>query len=68
MKMLLIKQCTDSLMWYSKRVGQLVPYLRTHEDCYMSLEPAGYKNIVHLKDAEVVEVSKEEYEDPYNYR
>lgn len=67
MKMLRITNCTDHLMWYSKRVGQLVPYLRTHEDCYMSLEPAGYKNIVRLEDAEIVEVTKEEYDNPFNY-
>lgn len=67
MKALKITGCTDSLMWYSKRVGKLVPYLRTHSDCYMSLEPAGYKNIVHLKDAEVVEVTEDEFNNPDNY-
>lgn len=55
------------MMWYSKRVGRLVPYLRTHEDCYMSLEPAGYKNIVHLKDAELVEVTEDEFNNQDNY-
>lgn len=67
MKALRITGCTDSMMWYSKRVGQLVPYLRTHSDCYMSLEPAGYKNIVHLKDAEIVEVTEDEFNNRDNY-
>jgi len=56
MKMLLIKSCHDSLMWYRDKVGEYVPYLRTCEDCYMSREPAGFSNIVKLEDAEIVEL------------
>lgn len=59
MKALKIIKCSDSLMWYRKKVGQIVPLVRVHEDCYMSREPAGYLNIVSLNDAKIVEV----YED-----
>ena len=59
MKMLLIKACSDELMWYRDKVGQYVPYVRVYEDCYMSREPAGYLNIVKLQDAEVVELADE---------
>ena len=55
-KMLKIINCSDSMMWYRKKVGQLVPLVEVYSDCYMSREPAGYKNIVKLEDAEIVEV------------
>lgn len=54
-RQLLIKQCPDHLMWYSKLVGQTVPLLRVLSDCYMSQEPAGYSNIVKFEDADIVE-------------
>jgi hypothetical protein len=50
-----ILKCSDSLMWYSKLVGQVVPYVREYDDCYMSREPAGYLNIVKLEDAEIID-------------
>ena len=56
MKMLLIKSCRDTMMWYRDKVGEYVPYLATFNDCYMSREPAGYSNIVKLEDAEIVEL------------
>jgi hypothetical protein len=50
-----IIKCSDSLMWYNKLVGQVVPYVREYDDCYMSREPAGYLNIVKLEDAEIID-------------
>lgn len=50
-----IIKCSDSLMWYSNLVGQVVPYVREYSDCYMSREPAGYLNIVKLEDAEIID-------------
>jgi hypothetical protein len=60
MKKLKIIQCRDHLMWYSRKVGQLVPYLGEDVDfkgpIYWSREDAGYKNMVFQCDAEIVEV------------
>lgn len=56
MKALLIKQCKDHLMWYSKLVGCLVPYRTSDRDGYWSREPAGHSNVVWHRDAEPVEV------------
>lgn len=50
-----IIKCSDSLMWYRNMVGQTVPLLREHPDCYMSREPDGYANIVKREDAIIVE-------------
>lgn len=49
----LIIKCTDPLMWYRHLVGQLVPLVRDleAEGLWMSMEPAGFKNIVHKADA-----------------
>ncbi len=51
--LLLITKCEDSLMWYSHLVGQVVPLFRDlpAEKCWMSFEPAGYKNIIKHTDA-----------------
>lgn len=55
-----IINCTDPMMWYRDSVGETVTLAR-HQDCdkeiYWSREPAGYLNIVHKKDAEVVEIA-----------
>lgn len=59
MKALKIIKCSDSMMWYRRKIGHIVPLVKIHEDCYMSRETAGYLNIVKLEDAEIVEV----YED-----
>ena len=60
MKKLKITQCSDSLLWYKGKIGQLVPYLGEDVDfkgpIYWSRDNGGYKNIVFRKDAEVVEV------------
>lgn len=53
-----ITKCNDPLMWYAGMVGQTVPLLRTieKEGCYISVEPAGFSNIVKFEDAEVIDV------------
>ena len=55
MKYLFIKSCTDPLLWYVEKIGQCVPFLYEDEEYYWSREPAGYKNIVLKKDAQIVE-------------
>lgn len=55
MKVLKIKKCSDSMLWYSDLIGESVPFLREFEDCYMSREPNGYSNVVRKEDAEVVD-------------
>lgn len=54
--MLRITRCIDSSMWYADMVGQLVPFEWEWPEGYASREPAGYINLVHFDDAEVVEV------------
>lgn len=56
-KALRITKCSDSMMWYARKVGQIVPLVRTLNDCYLSREDAGFTNIVRLDDAQVVEVA-----------
>lgn len=56
MKMLKITRCTDPMLWYAGKVGELVPYHGTWAEAYRSQEPAGYSNIVHFNDAELVDV------------
>lgn len=56
MKMLRITKCSDSLMWYSRLVGDLVPYCGQWPEAFKSLEPAGFLNRVEFEDAEIVEV------------
>ncbi len=46
--------CSDPQMWYSDKIGQVVPLLFKIEEGYMSREPAGFANIVLEKDAEIV--------------
>lgn len=60
MKVLLITDCSDCLMWYREKVGQQVVFLREDKDYYWSREPAGYTNIVHKQDATIMEVPDEE--------
>lgn len=55
-EVLLIKKCSDSMLWYAGLVGEYVPFIRRERDCYISREPAGYTNIVRLEDAEVVQL------------
>lgn len=54
-----IVQCKDSMMWYSKKIGETVDFVREDKDYYWSREPAGHTNIVHKQDAVIV------YEDRY---
>lgn len=58
MKALLIKQCPDSMRWYSNLIGQCVPFVRDVGDEYQSREPAGYTNFVQYKDAEIIQYRK----------
>lgn len=61
MKALKIISCSDSLMWYRNKVGEVVTLAKPEHadpDIYWSREPAGYLNIVKKRDAEVVEVSE----------
>lgn len=60
MKKLLITDCSDSLMWYAKHVGDTVDLVREYDDCYMSREHDGYANIVLKKDACIVEKCQQE--------
>lgn len=61
MKALKIIKCSDSMMWYRDKIGEVVT-LAKHEhsdsDVYWSREPAGYLNIVKKQDAQVIEVSE----------
>lgn len=61
MKALKIIKCSDSMMWYRDKVGEIVTLAKPeHADSevYWSREPAGYINIVKKRDAEVVEVQE----------
>ena len=49
-----IVKCNDPLMWYSDKIGELVPYLGDTGSEYRSREGAGYVNFVKREDAEVV--------------
>ena len=60
MKMLRITRCSDSSMWYADKVGQLVPFEWEWPEGYASREDAGYINLVHFHDAEIVEVEATE--------
>lgn len=59
MKALRIKQCSDSMMWYRNQIGATVPLLACEDDIYWSREVAGYRNIVLIEDADVVEITDE---------
>ena len=61
MKVLKIVSCRDKLKWYSDMVGYLVPLLAIEEIEYKSREPAGYINFVSKEDAEIIEVSEDEW-------
>lgn len=54
---LCIVACRDPQMWYAGKIGELVPFLGFWPDCYASREPAGYKNRVEFRDAELVRIS-----------
>ena len=48
-----IIDCTDPLMWYSMKVGELVPYLGHCKEGYKSREDSGSVNIINVEDAEI---------------
>lgn len=50
-----ILKSSDPQYWYTPLIGQIVPFLREYDDCYMSREPAGFANIVRKEDAEIIE-------------
>jgi hypothetical protein len=50
-----ILKSSNPLYWYTPLIGQIVPFLREYDDCYMSREPAGFANIVRKEDAEIIE-------------
>lgn len=63
--MLKITKCTDPLKWYSRFIGNYVPYLGLEEANtpeFRSREPAGYINFVHVDDAEIVTLEEERIE------
>ena len=56
MKMIKIVRCTDPMLWYADKVGELVPFLGTWPEAFKSKEGAGYVNIVKFEDGMVVDV------------
>jgi len=64
-KAIIIKQCSDSLMWYRDMVGKVVVYEREYDDCYMSREPAGYINKILKQDATIIDVDLNDCIDKY---
>jgi hypothetical protein len=54
MKKLLITGCSDYLLWYAKKIGQEVPFVREDNGYFWSREDTGYLNIVFRKDAHVI--------------
>lgn len=60
-KSLKITQCSDGMMWYADKIGQVFPYLGEWPgDGYVSREPAGFINVVKFGDAEVIDVPFQE--------
>ena len=59
---LLITGCSDGMMWYAKRIGDVVDMLGEGMDTkgqfYWSREPGGYKNIVLKQDAQVIDMKE----------
>ena len=52
-----ITNCSDSLMWYSKHIGDVYTVVRdysTHSNAYLVRNACGYLNIVRPKDCEIV--------------
>lgn len=58
MRYIKIIKCSDSLVWYATKVGETVVLERETVDYYWAREPAGYINIVHKQDAEVIDESE----------
>ena len=52
-----ITKCSDSMMWYSKHIGEVYTVVRdysTHSNEYLVRDAYGYLNIVRPKDCEIV--------------
>ena len=52
-----ITNCSDSLMWYSKHIGEVYNVVRdysTHSNEYLVRDAYGYLNIVRPKECEIV--------------
>ncbi len=58
MKKIKIIDCSDSLMWYRDKVGELVEFVREDKDFLWSREDAGYLNIVKKQDGQIVDDSE----------
>ena len=56
MKLLKIISCSDPMMWYRNKVGDVVPFLGEDPQHYWSREPAGFKNIVNKRDGLIFDV------------
>lgn len=60
MKALKIVDCSDSMLWYSDKIGHTCVYLGPDVDSkgpiYWSRDSGGYKNIVFQKDAVIIDV------------
>jgi hypothetical protein len=56
MQKLLITSCEDSMMWYSSRIGEYVPYLGEYPEAFKSIDNSGYTNVVRFDDAVLVEI------------
>ena len=52
---LLIKNCSDPQLWYSTKIGQMVPFVDECYNYFLSREDAGYVNIVIKSDCEVIQ-------------
>jgi len=52
--------CSDSQVWYRDRVGDTVQYLGREGDVYWSRDSGGYRNIVFLCDAVLIDDEKDE--------
>ncbi len=56
-RILKIIKCPDPLMWYADKVGETVPFIKEiSDDEYLSIEPAGYSNIVKKDDAIIIDI------------
>lgn len=54
MTKLLILRCDDPLLWYSNRIGELVPYTGQEDSVYWSRDNGGFTNIVKKEHAIIV--------------
>lgn len=70
-KKLLIIKCSDPLMWYADKIGQIVPYLGEKYGFYTSREDAGHTNVVNMDDAILIDddyeglrINKDTFDNP----